>query len=242
MKHTFITGVESLITDMVISRLKNQEPLQYVTGVAHFMGHTFMVNSSVLIPRPETEELVEWIIQDVRLKEIPAPRSLVDLGTGSGCIAITLKLFLSHADVTAMDISPEALQVAGENAARLDVTIHFVTDDMSRPSNVYDSFDVIVSNPPYIPMSEQESLHERVRLYEPALALFEPDEEPLMYYQAIIHFARNYLTRQGAVYVELHQEYAQKTAALFEAFFSEVVLKKDISGNYRMLRARYLKA
>ncbi len=223
-----------------VERLIKGEPIQYVTGKAHFMNMVFEVNPDVLIPRPETEELVEWIIQETRQENLLDIQA-IDIGTGSGCLAISLMKYLPHIHISALDISENALQVAKENSKKLQCKIDLIHDDLLHPMKSYPSYHLIVSNPPYIPLSEMSSLDERVVNYEPHLALFEPDSEPQKFYRALIQFAHQHLQINGSVYVELHQDYAHKVVCLFEKYFNEVILKKDISGNYRMLRARELK-
>ncbi len=248
LKHATAFSEELLNTKQVhtlnkaISRLAKDEPLQYVTGKAHFFNLEFDVNTAVLIPRPETEELVEWVMEEmISCKHSSKPISLIDIGTGSGCIAISLKKNNPSWDVNAMDVSESTLKVAKHNATKHQAEINFICDDVTRPQLDYSEFDVIVSNPPYIPLSESAALHRRVTSFEPHLALFEPDDEPLLFYRHIIQFAKKYLSKTGFVIVEIHQDNAVKSAALFENFFNEVILKKDISDNYRMLMARSVK-
>jgi release factor glutamine methyltransferase len=224
----------------VIQRLKQQEPIQYIMGIAHFRQFILKVNPTVLIPRPETEELVEWILNDIEELQTYVGR-ILDIGTGSGCIAISLKIALPNAFVSAMDISASALQTAQVNAERYSCMIHFVQDDICSPQHKYPVFDMIVSNPPYIPDSESQTLHPRVTQYEPHIALFEPNNEPFKYYRAILSFAQKHLTKNGSLYLECNQDNASDTAALCEQLFEEVTLRKDMSGNYRMIKATRLK-
>jgi release factor glutamine methyltransferase len=212
------------------------EPLQYVLGYAWFLGRRFGVNNEVLIPRPETEELVQWIVSD---RQQEAGR-LLDIGTGSGCIAISVKLALPVAEIAACDVSEGALATARSNAETLGADIHFFQTDIldEKKRAALPVYDVLVSNPPYIPFSEKENLHQNVRDFEPGLALFAPDEDPLLFYRAIAHAGRRHLAAHGAVYCELHRDHADATAALFTAEgYQEVVLRKDMHGNPRMLRA-----
>ena len=212
-------------------------PLQYVTGLAHFLDRDFKVNSAVLIPRPETEELVQWILADER------PKNIIDIGTGSGCIAISLKLALPLTAVLAIDVSPEALAVARTNAESLNADLDFRVLDFLDPQmrNGLPVFDLIVSNPPYIPETERETLHANVRDHEPAAALFVPGNDALQFYRAIAAFGKTHLTAGGNVYCELHRDYAEDTAVLFREYgYRDVVLKEDMHGAPRMLRARHM--
>lgn len=223
--------------DAALSRLKKQEPVQYITGSSVFMGLRIQVNPEVLIPRPETEELVQWIRDDY--PQQPASFSLMDIGTGSGCIAIALKHFFRNATVTAVDASPGALKVAAENARRHATTIDFRQLNFLNPgeSNTLPQVHLIVSNPPYIPQQEHSLLDAHVTRYEPAAALFVPDEDPLLFYRALAAFAGTHLLPNGRLYVETHERYARETAALFSDTFRVVEIKTDLNGRERMVRA-----
>lgn len=217
------------------SALQSGAPLQYALGEAYFMGRRFSVSPAVLIPRPETEELVQWIISQER------PQTLLDIGTGSGCIAISLKLALANCVVTAIDVSQTALEVAEKNARDLCADVHFeqlnFLDEQARSG--LPGFDVIVSNPPYIPETERETLHTNVRDYEPETALFVPSENALLFYQQIAVFGKIHLNSGGSIYCELHQDYAEQTTALFRTQgYNFVTLRRDIHGNLRMLQAK----
>ncbi len=221
-------------------RMKEQllasKPLQYVLGEAYFMGRCFRVTPAVLIPRPETEELVQWIIDDGK------SGSILDIGAGSGCIPISLKLALEDCQVSAIEISEEALDVARSNAKLLGAEVAFQQTDFlnADESGKLSCFDVIVSNPPYIPITEAETLHANVREHEPAAALFVPGNDALLFYRAIAEFGRKHLAHGGAIYSELHRDYAEATVALFEANgYRDVVLRKDMHSNQRMLRAMW---
>jgi release factor glutamine methyltransferase len=210
-------------------------PLQYVFGVAHFLGRPFKVSPAVLIPRPETEELVQWII------DAEHPQKMLDIGTGSGCIAISLKLALPGCEVSAIDVSPEALEVAGQNAKALDARIDFIEADflIQGAWAQLSVYDVIVSNPPYIPESERQTLHTNVRDHEPAAALFVAGNDALLFYEAIAAFGKTHLASEGTIYCELHRDYAAQTAALFRnSGYTNVTLRRDMHGNPRMLQAR----
>lgn len=210
-------------------------PLQYVTGEAFFLGRTFKVSSAVLIPRPETEELVQ------RILEREQPATILDIGTGSGCMAISLNLAWPECEVTAIDVSEDALAIAIENAQKLGATVNFQIADFLNEKGweAFGQYDVIVSNPPYIPISEKEQLDANVREHEPETALFVPDNDALLFYRKIAHFGKKHLADQGSIYCELHQDYAMATEALFlSEGYSSVTLRSDINGNQRMLHAK----
>jgi release factor glutamine methyltransferase len=226
-------------------RLMKGEPVQYVLGYCHWFGLKLKVNKHVLIPRPETEELVEWVIQEEGKKTSQKHRGIekrriLDIGTGSGCIAIALKKNLQDTDVTAVDISEDALTVAWGNAAECGASVYFIMGDIVNPhfSDGDSSFDIIVSNPPYIPESEKSTLHANVIGYEPNEALFAPDQDPLIYYKAIIHYATRHLINGGRLYFEIHPVFAEQLILLLTtAQFNNVELKCDLSGKPRMVRA-----
>lgn len=234
-KHNDLSDAQLNIINEIIERLKSKEPIQYILGETQFFELNFMVNEHVLIPRPETEELVEWIIEDVNEKSI----NLLDIGTGSGCIAISLAKKLPLAKVYGWDISPDALKVAKTNAIENDVEVKFEINDILNTYKTDKSFDVIVSNPPYITNSEKELMNSTVLDFEPHIALFVPDSSPLIFYERIADFALNSLNKGGTLYFEINQENAQKTSAmLLRKGFSEVELRKDLSGNDRMIKAK----
>ena len=209
-------------------------PLQYVTGCQWFYGRPFKVTPNVLIPRPETEELAELIIKENKLHE---PR-IMDIGTGSGCIAITLKLEIPGSSVTATDISSTALSVARENAFRLSSEVRFIKDDiLNTQIPTSDDYDLIISNPPYIPCRDAGLLDRKVRDYEPALALYSPDEEPLVFYRAIGEFALERLAPAGIMYFEIHHEMGKSLKDLFQKLgIGRISLNRDMSGNERLLK------
>jgi len=236
-----------------LAELKLEKPLQYILGTAHFMDLEFKVNENVLIPRPETEELVQWIFDDIRSQKSelrnrisekddedfhPSPMTILDIGTGSGCIAIALAKNLPDAQVYAMDISMEALKVAQDNADKNGVEINFIEQDICNP-DIELQFDIIVSNPPYIRELEKEEIKNNVKDFEPGIALFVPDDNPLLFYDAIVRFAENHLKKDGTLYFEINQYLGEETTALLKAHnFSEIELRKDIFGNDRMLRGK----
>ena len=217
-------------------RLLNGEPLQYVIGVQWFMGRQFEVNENVLIPRPETEELVEWIANEWKEK---GTISILDIGTGSGCIPVSLKLFLPDAVIFSCDISSNALDVAELNAQKHGAGISLLQVDFldKKTWDSFHQFDVIVSNPPYIPIIEKENLEKNVRDFEPELALFVPENDALIFYRKIAEFAKTHLKEDGMIYCEVHKAHAYETQQLFQQYFSNVELRKDINENERMVKA-----
>jgi release factor glutamine methyltransferase len=219
-----------------LHRLLQHEPVQYVLGEAWFYGMRLKVNSHVLIPRPETEELVEWIIADCNKQ--PA-LSILDIGTGSGCIAITLQKKIPHATVTAIDISTEALATAKDNAIDQDSRVNWIQLDFLNEAAWANlgSYDVIVSNPPYIPLEEKSRLDKNVTLFEPGTALFVPDHSPLLFYEKIARFAANHLNPDGKVFAETHEEFANATQHALAKFFKAAALKQDMFGKNRMIKA-----
>ena len=223
------------IVNIVQQKLCAGEPLQYVLGHAWFMGQQFLVTDAVLIPRPETEELVQWIIDDHKQT---AFHSLLDIGTGSGCIPICLKLALPHLSVAACDISEPALAIAKLNNNLHHTGISFFQQDILNSAPGSAPYDCIVSNPPYIPQREVAEMHHNVTQHEPHLALFVPDNEPLLFYKAIAAFGKQNLNKGGRIYCELHHDYGKETAAMFQSEgYQDVILQQDMSGNNRMLRA-----
>lgn len=223
--------------DYYISELKLQKPLQYILGTTTFFGLEFIVNPHVLIPRPETEELVDWIIN----KNDFASPSILDIGTGSGCLAITLASNISGSNVYALDISHDALEVASENAEKNNVSVTFINKNiLNLPAELEGSpFDIIVSNPPYVRVSEQKMMDPNVLKYEPELALFVSDANPLEFYKAIAKVARTHLKENGLVFCEINEAFGIETACVFaEMGFTDVTIRKDINGKERMLRCR----
>ena len=232
-----LSAEQEALLDDVISRLRQGEPLQYIEGKAPFCGMDFMVRQGVLIPRPETAELVEWITLDHAAQQV----KILDFGTGSGCIAISLSKQLPLAKVEACDISPEALAVAKENNERNGATISFFAYDMlDRTTPLPHSYNILVSNPPYIKQSEASEMERHVTEWEPHTALFVPDDDPLRFYRAIAEIGQtDALSPGGYIYVEINQALGESTVGLFESHgYKEVVLRKDIYGNDRMVRCR----
>ncbi len=221
-----------------LSKLKEGVPLQYILEGTEFMGLHLFLNNTVLIPRPETEELVNWILQD--FKHSKEGLRVLDMGTGSGCIAIALAKYLKNARLEAIDISKEALSVAKKNAEQNEVSVEFRLMDMLNPSSTQKAeYDIIVSNPPYVKLSEKSKMHRNVLDYEPELALFVTDDDPLVFYKALIKFSINALKTSGSMYLEINEtEGASLVKALGAGGFSNVVIRKDIFGKERMVRAQ----
>jgi release factor glutamine methyltransferase len=211
------------------------EPVQYVLGEAWFDGLLLRVNRHVLIPRPETEELVHWVAES----GLSAP-AILDIGTGSGCIPLALQKRLPEAMIAGLDISGEALALAKENATRHRLPVRFLRADILDETTWtgLSGYDLIVSNPPYIIQREKKDMHERVLDYEPHLALFVPDEDPLLFYRKIARFANMHLDPGGALYLEINEALGAETVRLLEQEgFKQIILKKDLQGKDRMIRA-----
>jgi release factor glutamine methyltransferase len=217
------------------SRLEAQEPIQYILGYTQFFGLRFKVNTSVLIPRPETEELVEWILEDQKVSK--SQLSILDLGTGSGCIPIALAKHLPQAEFKALDISAEALKLAELNSKDNTTKIEFVQTDLLTLEHFPENIDIVVSNPPYVKFNEQAQMQDNVLKNEPHLALFVKDSDPLIFYRRIAELTSK-MTKRPLVYVEINQYLAEETRQLFQSFgFKSLELRKDFRGNYRMLKA-----
>lgn len=233
--HRKLTSEETSIFENALQQLKKEVPIQYIIGETEFFGLTLMVNPFVLIPRPETEELVAWIIKDY--VDSKQPFTVLDIGTGSGCIAISLAKHLPNARVTAIDISIPALETAKENAARKNVNVLFLEKDILALNELKPRFDVIVSNPPYVTTSEKEKMYPNVLLHEPKNALFVSDEEPLLFYSKIADLAKTNLNASGSLYFEINEVYGTEVVKmLVENGFENVVLKKDFYGKDRMVK------
>jgi len=215
-------------------QLKKHRPVQYILGETEFFGMKFFVNENVLIPRPETEELIEWILSE----NVNSDLKIIDIGTGSGCIPVVLKKYLPETEIFALDFSEKALETARNNAGFHQTEIRFLQDDFLKMN--FDELpvsDIIVSNPPYIAEHEKTGMNKNVTGFEPHSALFVPNENTLIFYERIIEFAKQKLNPNGKIYVEINQNLAQETKELFLKEFQIVELRKDISGNFRMLKA-----
>jgi release factor glutamine methyltransferase len=225
-----------------VAALLQHQPVQYVTGTAWFYGMELLVNRNVLIPRPETEELVEWIVEDVQMGA--TAMHLLDIGTGSGCIPLALKLALPAATVWGIDISPGALTLAKANAAQQQLDVHFtqinVLDEEAMAA--LPTFNIIVSNPPYIKQSERLGMQQQVLDYEPSLALFVPDEDALLFYRRIVELAAGKLSKGGALYFEINEALGPEVVTLMEKEgFANVQLRQDIFGKDRMVKGENLR-
>lgn len=224
----------------IIDRLNTHEPIQYILGETEFYGRRFLVNDSVLIPRPETEELVKYVVDKTLRTQNSKPRTLLDIGTGSGCIAISLAKELPNFRVSAYDISEKALETAKKNAELNKADVTFEKVDILNPSFTihHSPFTIIVSNPPYITKQEIDRMQKNVLDFEPHLALFVEDSEPLIFYEAIANFAFNNLTDNGLVAVEINETLGEETANVFRRKgFSEVEIIKDIHQKDRFVSA-----
>jgi len=230
-------GEASLLTG-ALDRLKANQPVQHIVGQAYFMDMTLRVSPDVLIPRPETAELVTWASS--RFSPENDALLILDVGTGSGCIALGIKKYLPHAVVYGMDISDAALEIARYNSATQDLEVQFYKGDLFEPESATHSFDILISNPPYIPKIESASLQAHVRCAEPHLALFVPDEDPLIYYRHLCDHAMLNLKDGGWMYLETHENYAHSVRDLLETRgFSSIELKKDIFGKERFVRGEF---
>lgn len=220
----------------VLERLKNYEPVQYILGETEFFGLKLKVKPAVLIPRPETEELAHWITET----ELPENAAALDIGTGSGCLALAIKKQFSQARVSATDVSEEALEVARENAALNDLDVHFFQRDMLQWKKYgWEKYDVVVSNPPYVRESEKPAMHANVLKYEPERALFVTDADPLLFYREISAFARAHLKKNGWLFFEINENLGEEMVQLLKkAGFGSIGLKKDVFDKNRMVRCR----
>jgi release factor glutamine methyltransferase len=229
--------------DQSLAELLQHKPVQYVLKEAWFYKRNFYVDENVLIPRPETEELVEWIVADARSAMFDLPFKnkfrIIDIGTGSGCIPVSLKKEIPNAHVTAIDISQKVVFVASKNAKDLSADIDFLQIDFlnAQEWNSFEQFDIIVSNPPYIPIKEKEILAKNVTEFEPGIALFVADDDPFIFYKKIGTFSQLHLSANGKIYVEVHEEYANQVKSIFENEGLITIIKKDIYGKERMVRA-----
>lgn len=236
----------------LVQRLQAHEPVQYVLGEAYFHGLRLYVDKGALIPRPETEELVDWIIRDVKasgkpvFNDVPVTadqtrsQKILDVGTGSGCIALALKKNLPKAEVWGCDNSDEALNVARRNRATLDIRVDFQRVNILDPEqwNSLPQFDIVVSNPPYIAQKENETMEPHVVQHEPHTALFVPDENPLLFYETLSLFGKEKLHAGGALYVEINESKGDAVVKLFQkAIYGDVQLRRDMQGKDRMVKA-----
>lgn len=240
--------------ETIISDLKQEKPIQYILGEAWFYGLKFRVNENTLIPRSETEELVEWIILSLKSKvesqknvtSSGVEMSILDIGTGTGCIPISLKYNLPEAEVFAIDVSEKALEIANQNAKKNNVEINFIKTDILKVDDLLSlraesrslpKLDVIVSNPPYVRNLEKEEIKKNVLGYEPHLALFVEDNDALLFYRKIAQLAKESLQPNGLLFFEINQYLGTETVELLENFgFKNIELRKDLKGNNRMIK------
>ena len=228
-----LTAEQEALLINAIERLKKQEPIQYILGYGDFCGLRFKVTQATLIPRPETSELVEWVTS-----EASGTEQILDIGTGSGCIAISISHKLPQSKVTAWDISSEALAVATENSKTSNCTVKFEKVDIFGYQPIGEQFDIIVSNPPYIKENEKSAMHANVLNWEPHTALFVPDNDPLLFYRTIAKKGLSMLRNGGRLYFEINRAHGKETAEMLAALgYTSIELRKDFAENDRMIRA-----
>jgi len=247
-KQQTISDAEVVKFKSILGELSYGKPIQYILGEAEFFGLKFNINPSVLIPRPETEELVEWVLENCKSLDFSEQHgnkiNILDIGTGSGCIAISLKKHLPNANVYALDISAEALATAKGNAELNDLTVGFIEGDILNQS-IIQSFDLsklnmIVSNPPYIKEDEKPAMHQNVLANEPHTALFVSNDRPLVFYEAIADFAKANFEKEGRLFFEINEYLGKETVQMLDGKgFKDIVLRKDMQGKDRMIVATY---
>jgi release factor glutamine methyltransferase len=233
---TELTNGQAEKISAILNQLQTGQPLQYILGHTEFYGLKFEVNPNVLIPRPETEELVSWIIESA----VSPNLNILDIGTGSGCIAITLKHELERAKVSAIDISTGALETAKRNAVNNQVEVNFIHADILAHEKIQldEKLDIIVSNPPYVTETDKRQMHTNVTDFEPHSALFVPEEDPLLFYNAIADFAVKNLKSNGLLFFEINESYGEATMEMLRnKLFINIKLRKDMSGRDRMIKA-----
>ncbi|WP_430929000.1 peptide chain release factor N(5)-glutamine methyltransferase [Polaribacter marinivivus] len=232
-----IENTDFLKFEKALNRLKKEEPIQYILGKTEFYGYPFLVTKDTLIPRPETEELVEWILQELEFQK-KKKTSILDIGTGSGCIAISLAKKNKNLSVSAIDFSKEAIEIAKQNAKLNEVNIYLIEKDILLTKELDTAFDVIVSNPPYIRELEKVEIKNNVLQNEPHSALFVSDSNPLIFYSKIADLAKNHLTKNGLLFFEINQYLGQETKVMLsKKGFKNIELRKDFFGNDRMIKA-----
>jgi release factor glutamine methyltransferase len=240
--HKDATLTEEKINEFqkALQSLQEGMPIQYIIGKAWFMGNEYKVNENVLIPRPETEELVDWIIEYANI--INKPLQILDIGTGSGCIPIALKLALPNCMLAGLDISESALTTATINANNLNASVSWMQEDILSTTYLPNTFDIIVSNPPYIPFKENVNMQVQVKNFEPSIALFVKDEDPLIFYRTIARLGKQYLNPNGQLFFEMHYDQGKSLLALFDEMGYHAELRQDMFGKDRMLRASLKRA
>ena len=233
--NTGLSKEQQALLENYAQQLLGGKPIQYILGKAWFMGNELMVNEQVLIPRPETEELVEWIISYASIMN--KPLSILDIGTGSGCIPIALKLALPNCTLIGLDISKDALAIAQINAKNLNASIEWMEEDILNTAALDNSYDIMVSNPPYIPLREKKDMQEQVLNFEPSIALFVSNEDPLIYYKAIAKIGKQNLSKNGQLFFEIHYNQGKAILALLDELNYHAELRQDSFGKNRMVRA-----
>src|SRR5690554_398669 len=232
-----LTGSELNLLQRALERLLKQEPIQYILGKTSFYGLSIKVNSATLIPRPETEELVSWILND--FEKTKNKIKAVDIGTGSGCIALALKKNLTQSEITAIDVSSEALEVVKQNAKELELPLDVLQLDILKNSLPIGDLDFMVSNPPYVCETEKLQMRSNVLEFEPSLALFVDDSDPLIFYRRILQVANKAVKERGSVYFEINERFSEETIKMAkEIGWHTIQVKKDIFGRDRMMRCR----
>ena len=235
LKGNEIIAEEHLLRlENVIEQLKNEYPIQYIFEKGYFYGYEFKVSPSTLIPRRETEELVEWVLQTMNEQPNKMWRVL-DIGTGTGCIPITIKKEFNLAEVAAIDVSKEALQIAKENAKVLDADVHFIEKNILETTEL-ENYDIIISNPPYVRNLEKVEIKKNVLAFEPHLALFVEDNDPLIFYRKIAELANQFLNEKGFLFFEINQYLGKDMIEMTKTYFTEVALKQDAMQNDRMMK------
>jgi release factor glutamine methyltransferase len=235
-----LTMTQQEEANTILTQLKTGKPLQYALGYTEFYGLKFLVNPAVLIPRPETEELVQWALESWQLavSSWQSPYAILDIGTGSGCIAISLKKNLPGVEVSAIDISADALQTARENAKINEVEVNFIQDDILNSRLKTQNLKLIISNPPYVTLTDKKQMHTNVTDFEPHTALFVPEDDPLLFYKAIADFAVDNLANNGLLFFEINESLGKETVELLEIKgFKNVELRRDMGGKDRMIKA-----
>lgn len=233
-----IDDANMTVLKSIIVRLQKEDPIQYILGETEFYGYRFKVNSDVLIPRPETEELVSWVKDTIENKRTEL--SILDIGTGSGCIAISIQKEVPTVTVTAFDISDKALVTAKQNAELNEANVNFIHHDILSNTPINEKFDVIISNPPYVRELEKVEIKNNVLNNEPHLALFVDDNNPLLFYKRITDVALTNLNENGVLFFEINQYLGEETKQmLLDKGFKNVVLKNDLFGNHRMIKANF---
>ena len=241
MQPNFIIQKEKLnLLNEALNKLQKEEPIQYIIGHTEFFGLTFIVNKNTLIPRPETEELVAWVVDEIKHRELKQIKDIcvLDIGTGSGCIPISIAKRCKNTTITAIDISKKALQVAKKNAENNSVKIKCIASDILNTTSLEKRYDIIISNPPYVRNSEKKEIENNVLQNEPHIALFVKDSNPLIFYDKIATLSKQHLTKEGLLFFEINQYLGEETKQmLHKKGFKNIEIRKDIFRNNRMIKA-----